>query len=99
MCRVFLAPVAPLSAQNRSEVQRRVVKQVAPTYPEIAKNMRIHGTVKVALRVAPNGSIVSAEVIGGHPVLARAALDAVRQWRYETSSQHTSEVVAVQFAP
>jgi len=94
-----LLAVAPLSAQSRSDVQRRVVKQVAPTYPEIAKSMRIHGTVKVALRVAPNGSIVSAEVLGGHPLLAKAAIDAVRQWRYETRSQHTSEVVAVEFTP
>ena len=96
---LLFAPVAPSFAQNRSDAQRRVVKQVEPHYPEIAKNLKISGTVRIALKVAPNGSIVSAEVIGGHPLLAKAAIDAVQQWRYETSSRLTDEVIAVHFSP
>ena len=97
---LFLLPVARLSAQNLSTVdERKLLKKVAPIYPEIAKGLKLNGVVKVALTVAPNGAIKSVEVIGGHPLLARAAVDAVRQWRYETGSQQTTEVVVVQFNP
>jgi TonB family protein len=51
----------------------------------------------VAVVVAPNGTVKEAKVVGGHPVLATAALDAVRKWRFEPASIETSGVVDFKF--
>ena len=48
--------------------------------------MNISGTVKIEVVVAPNGTVKDARVVGGHPVLAGAALEAARKWRFEPAS-------------
>jgi outer membrane biosynthesis protein TonB len=47
--------------------------------------------------VAPNGKIKQAKAIGGHPLLVNAALDAVRQWRFEPASAETTETMQFSF--
>jgi len=99
----FLAvafPGVPLAAQQpQPEKHRKVVQRIVPPYPELARSMKLSGIVRVAADVAPNGSVVSAAVLGGHPLLARVAVDAVRQWRFETAPQPTQEVVFITFQP
>jgi TonB family protein len=87
-----------LQAQQIEQVSsRRRVQTVAPVYPEIAKKMNLCGKVRIVARVAPSGKVVSAEVLGGHPVLARAASDAVKRWRYEPAPRETNETAVVSF--
>jgi TonB family protein len=57
------------------------------------------GVVKVEITVAPNGTIKNAKLIGGHPVLANAALDAVRKWRYEAGPEESAGIVEFRFDP
>ena len=45
--------------------------------------MNISGTVKIEVVVSPNGTVKDARVVGGHPVLANAALEAAKKWRFE----------------
>ena len=59
-----------------------LVHQVLPIYPEIAKRARIQGDVRLQAVITPEGTIAQLTVISGHPLLAPAALDAVRQWRF-----------------
>ena len=54
-----------------------------PTYPTIAKQARIQGTVELSATISKSGAIENLSVIGGPQMLAPAALDAVRQWRYK----------------
>jgi TonB family protein len=68
-------------------------------YPELAKRMSISGVVKVEVVVAPNGSVKSTKVVGGHPLLVNAAIDAVKKWRFETASEETTGVVEFKFDP
>jgi TonB family protein len=84
-------------AQN--EITRRAKSKVPPVYPELARKMNITGTVKVEVVVAPNGTVKEAKVVGGHPVLANAALDAVRKWRFEPAAMESSGVVDFKFEP
>jgi membrane protein involved in colicin uptake len=49
--------------------------------------------------VAPNGTVKSLQVKGGHPVLAQAAADAVRKWRWVQAAHETKEPVVVKFDP
>jgi protein TonB len=86
-------------AWGQVEISRAVKTKVTPVYPELAKRMNIVGVVKVQITVAPNGSVKNAKVLGGHPVLANAALDAVKQWRFETASGETMGMVQFRFDP
>jgi len=55
---------------------------VPPEYPALAKMARIQGDVILAVTIDEDGKVTNLEVEGGHPLLAKAALDAVRQWKY-----------------
>ena len=94
-----LMVVAPIhaGAQETAESARRIVTKVPPTYPAVAHRMQIQGIVKVAAMVAPNGSVKSVEVKGGHPMLAQAAQEAVREWKWEPSPRETREFVEIKF--
>ena len=97
---IALIPSISVSAQQvQPETQRKAVQKSAPSYPTIAKALTLSGTVKVAVKIAPNGKVLSAEALGGHPVFAQPAVDAVRQWRLEAGRQETEEVVYVKFVP
>src|SRR5712671_7888733 len=61
----------------------RILNRVQPVYPPLARQTRISGTVRLHAIISKNGSIQSLEVISGHPLLVRAAMDAVQQWRYK----------------
>jgi len=92
--------VAGLRAQDAtSDMVRRAKVKVAPVYPDLARKMNITGTVKIQVVVAPNGTVKDAKVVGGHPVLAGAALDAVKKWRFEPASVESSGVVELKFEP
>ena len=86
-------------AQEPSEGVRRVVSRVTPQYPTIARRMSIQGNVKVEVLVGPNGAVKSLEVKGGHPVLADAAQNAVRQWKWEPAAHETHESIELKFNP
>jgi TonB family protein len=61
--------------------------------------MNIAGTVKIQVVVSANGIVKDAHVVGGHPVLANAALDAAKRWRFEPASEESSGVIDFKFQP
>lgn len=86
--------------QGQNEVLlRRAKTKVAPTYPELARKMNITGTVRIEVVVAPNGSVKDARVAGGHPVLAGAALDAARRWKFESAAEESKGLIEFKFEP
>ena len=62
--------------------EAQLVNRVEPVYPHVAAITGIQGQVKLHAIIARDGSIQSLNAISGHPLLVRAALDAVGQWRY-----------------
>jgi TonB family protein len=92
--------VAGISGQDaQSDLLRRAKTKVQPVYPELARKMNLVGSVKVEVVVAPNGSVKDAKVVGGHPVLANAALEAVKKWRFEPAAAESTGVVDFKFEP
>jgi TonB family protein len=92
--------VAGLQAQDaQGEIARRVKSKVQAVYPDLARKMNITGTVKVQVLVSANGTVKEAKIVGGHPVLTNAALDAVRKWRFEPAASETSGIVDFKFEP
>lgn len=61
----------------------KLINRVQPTYPPLARQARIQGTVRLHAIIAKDGTVQQLEVLSGHPLLVQAALDAVRQWRYQ----------------
>jgi len=88
-----------VSTEAQESGRRRLLSQAAPAYPKLARRMSLHGVVKLDALVAPDGTVKAVEVKGGHPVLAPAAVDAVRRWKWESAPQQSHEVVEVKFSP
>ena len=61
----------------------RLVHRVDPVYPPFARQARISGTVELTGVIGIDGRIRELQIVHGHPFLAKAALEAVRQWMYE----------------
>jgi len=80
-----------------NEIYRRAKVKVEPAYPELARKMGISGAVKIEVTVAPNGTVKTARVVGGHPVLAGAALDAAKKWRFEPAPAESTGVIEFKF--
>ena len=93
------ATTATDSAQP-PEVQkgsRSIAFRVAPEYPRIAASLKITGVVKLQAVVRADGTVRKVLVVGGHPVLAEAAVAAVMKWRFEAAAKETTESVKVTF--
>ncbi len=59
------------------------IRDAKPNYPPLARQARIQGTVVLHAIIGKDGSITNLQLISGHPMLAPAAIEAVRQWRYK----------------
>ena len=64
--------------------QRLLVKRVNPDYPFEARRGRIQGQVVLHILITKAGDVAKVELVSGHPLLAPAAMDAVRQWKYKS---------------
>jgi protein TonB len=61
----------------------RLIYQPKPEYPQLARITRTEGAVEFEAVIGKDGTIEELKVLRGHPLLVKAALDAVRQWRYQ----------------
>jgi protein TonB len=94
-----MAGFLPTPAYAQDELSRKVKSKVSPVYPDIARRMSISGVVKVVVVVAPNGAVKSTKVVGGHPILVNAAMDALKKWKFEPSSEESTGTVEFKFQP
>ena len=81
-------PVPKVATPQRVRVslgvsQGLLIKKVQPIYPPLARQARIQGTVLLQAEISKDGTIENLRLISGHPMLAPAAIDAVKQWRYK----------------
>lgn len=85
--------------QKLDQITRKVKTRVAPVYPELARRMSIAGTVKIQITVDKAGAVKNSKLVGGHPILANAAMEAVQKWRFETAAEENTGVVEFHFDP
>ncbi|HEU5451257.1 MAG TPA: energy transducer TonB [Terriglobales bacterium] len=69
--------------------QRKVLKNPAPVYPQLAREQGLKGTVRIEITINAAGSIKSTRVLGGHPVLIQAAEQALKNWKFEPGPEST----------
>ncbi|PYX25341.1 MAG: hypothetical protein DMG82_05440 [Acidobacteria bacterium] len=98
---ILFVSISPSQAQqDQSDARaRKMLTKVVPIYPSLAQRMCIAGSVKIEVLVAPNGSAKSTQILGGHPVLAQAGVEAIRYCKWETATHETKEIVIFNFHP
>jgi TonB family protein len=88
----------PTFAQQ-AKAPRQVLTRISPRYPDLARPMRLEGTVRMTVIVAANGSVKSIDGTKGHPVLLKAAQDAISKWKWVPAPQESVELVELKFQP
>jgi TonB family protein len=75
--------VRPLRVRvSQGVTQGMVISKVAPSYPPDARAARIQGSVVMAVVIGKDGNVQQVSLVSGHPMLAPAAIDSVKQWKY-----------------
>jgi TonB family protein len=99
---ILLLAIALFSIQARAQESgdaRKVLVKTPAVYPTLARSMNIRGVVKLEVAVAPNGTVKSVDVKGGHPLLTQSAVTAVGHWKFEASPKETKELIEIKFDP
>ena len=73
---------APLKLTS-TVLQGKAIDRRTPAYPALARQLRLEGAVAVEIVISPEGRVESWRAISGPPLLAPAAVEAARQWRFE----------------
>ena len=76
---------------------RQVKSRMSPVYPEIAKRMRVSGTVKLEAAVDAQGKVTDVKEVSGNHTLAVAAREALLHWKFAPADAGTNETVEINF--
>ena len=79
------APATPLPVGGDVK-QAKLIASVPPLYPSLAKNQHISGDVRIDALIDPAGRVTTMKVVSGPTLLHQAAMDALRQWKYQPAS-------------
>ena len=95
------APSPDLPATSGNTSNPAAISQPAPTYPREALRRGVGGTVRVQVTVSPDGSVERMEVAesSGDRTLDRAAMEAVRRWRFKPAMRNGQPVSATVVIP
>jgi TonB family protein len=96
-----LAPVAEEPQKggpdevSQEQMRGMIVKKVQPEYPQAAKKAGIQGEVKLRATIGKTGDVENLQIVSGHPQLAPAAIEAVKQWKYRPYTKNGQAVEVV----
>jgi TonB family protein len=85
--------------QTGNKAERTLVTRIEPDYPETLQRLQIGGTVRLAVTISPKGSVDGVQLLGGNPILAEAAIKAVKLWLYAPGPSQTKAEVSIPFVP
>jgi TonB family protein len=89
----------PMHGQQDSKSDRKVATRVEPDYPPVLRMRQIGGTVRLEVTITPQGTVESAKVLGGNPILAESAVTAFKKWKYMSAQTATTTTVSIVFNP
>jgi protein TonB len=100
---VLLLPMAFAAALQAQEVKRlskaeavgAAVTKVQPEYPAVARQLKLEGPVEVEASIDESGAVTDVREVSGNPVLAKAAVAAVKRWRFTAFQSGGKPVKAV----
>ena len=94
---MVMTACAALLALPAFAEQRAIKSKIAPVYPEIAKRLHVTGIVKLEVTVDPDGKVTAVKTLSGNHVLADAAEEAVRKWKFVPGPKETTTDLDVDF--
>jgi TonB family protein len=80
-----------------AQQERKAISRPAPVYPDMAKQMRLSGAVKVKVVIGTDGLIKDVQVLGGHPILVQQVEEALKKWKYAPASTETTVQLEFKF--
>jgi TonB family protein len=78
-----VSQVHPELRVDENVMSVHLLKRVSPVYPPLARQARIQGTVILKVQITKSGDVANIQLVSGHPMLAPAAIEAVKQWKYD----------------
>ena len=90
---------AQKSEQEGDKSGRKLIVKVEAYYPPDLRRVRIGGTVRLELTVSAHGTVDNVTILGGNPILAQSAVNAVKKWKYAPADSQTTVRVSVDFDP
>jgi TonB family protein len=81
------------------ETPRKIKEAFKPECPDLAKRLHLSGAVRVEVHIAPDGKVLKARVVGGHPVLAENAEKAATLTKFEPGPKETTQIIEFHFDP
>ena len=95
---IFLASALATAQQaNIEDSKRKIKSKTNPQFSDLARRMNLSGKVKIEVVIAPDGHVKNARAVGGHPVLVQSCLDSVRDWKFETAAEETTQIIEFDF--
>jgi TonB family protein len=94
---VLLAAGIAVAQTSSEEGKRKAKVKVNPQFSELARKMNLSGKVRVEVVIAPDGHVKSTRAIGGHPLLVQSCVDALRDWKFESAPEETTQIVEFEF--
>ena len=91
-------PVQLAKVLSEIEVSELILTKVPPVYPPLARQARITGTVRFRLRITRDGSVDNLTLLSGHPLLVGAAMEAVKQWKFQPQKGNVEATVSISFS-
>jgi TonB family protein len=82
---------------STDETKRKIKSKTTPLYPELARRMNVSGKVKIEVVISPDGRVKSTRVVGGHPLLVQTCQDAVKEWKFLSAAEETTQIVEFEF--
>jgi TonB family protein len=79
--------------------ERALLVRVAPDYPDALQKRSIGGIVRLEITISSQGTVESARLLGGNPILAQSAMDAVKNWKYSAAHSRSNMEVTIPFNP
>lgn len=95
-----LLAISMASAQQSNlteEGKRKCKTRTTPQYTDLARRMGLSGKVRIEVVIAADGHVKSSRAVGGHPVLVQSCLDAVKDWRFESAPEETTQIIEFDF--
>ena len=87
---LVVAPLARAADPAADHAPRKLVRQKAPEYPQLARQRGIQGAVRIEVVIGKDGGITHTKVLGGHPLLIQAVEQALKNWKYQPGAEATT---------
>jgi TonB family protein len=78
---------------------RKALYNPEPPYPEVARRLRLSGTVKVQVTITPDGKIKDTKITGGHPIFVNSVEQTLKEWKFTPASAETTTTLEFSFKP